>query len=1061
MGTPKSERLAQIVLDLRAQYQPTTVDSLADRFNVTRRTIFHDISTLRADGLQIDGVPARGGGLTLIDPSPTASSNVQSQERLANAFFGREQEISELTLALEHASDGHTGLIMLAGEAGIGKTRLLREFGARTGRIGVVSVWGRCQERDGSPPYWPWIGVLRTLVELQPTVDQLRHTLGTGASVIAELIPEIRQHLPEQPAAPAEADMSSDRFRLFDAVSKFLTSCADTAPLILVLDDLQWADEPSLMMLEFIAREATDARVLVVGTYRTDELSRRRTFLNTLAELTRSGNCQRIGLRGLAPIDVESFIKAVSGSHASAELIDTVSRRSEGNPLFMRELLRWLMTESSIDANSSEHESDVITRVPESIREVIGQHLDRLSDRCNATLSVAAVMGRYFTLDQVNAVIPGTRSRILEDLDEATAGGIIEEVSSPTVSFQFSHVLFRETIEQELSAAQRVQLHYEIGEALEALYDEDAEAHADELAYHFFEAQALVRTEKLVRYLLIAGESALSTYAWEEALTLFERGLAVKEHQATDDDGAALLFGLARAQTKTLERYRIHESVDTARRAFDYYVSAGDSPRAISIAIYPFYSEIGDTKTRMLAEALELVPPDSHSAGRILARYGAGLSRELGKFESAVTALNRALEIAQREDDSVLETAVLASLADTHWMMHLNPQECLKYSLRAIEIGSHSHTEPDHGGNWWAVVGFIATGDFELAETHARNHSELIEKRGGRFAASQALHASETLAHLRGDWESAQDYSDRGLEVGQRDARLISNRIALEYERGRFSQGDHYLERLIETMRLSPPGTTLDYSILPLAVGMDARITGRNRKFDIARAAADTALSAQSDVAFYTQLARTGLALLAVVQGDEASAKEQYDILKPLGITLTPLNLMCGHRVLGLLAQTMGRMDDAIAHFEDSLAFCRKAGARPELAWTSHDYAGALLQRDEPADYSKASSLVKQALTISTALGMRPLSQRVKNLLETIRSQPARSPASPAGLSPREVEVLRLVASGKSNAQIAAELVLSVRTVERHISNIYSKTGSGGRANATAFAFTNGLMSST
>ena len=159
----------------------------------------------------------------------------------------------------------------------------------------------------------------------------------------------------------------------------------------------------------------------------------------------------------------------------------------------------------------------------------------------------------------------------------------------------------------------------------------------------------------------------------------------------------------------------------------------------------------------------------------------------------------------------------------------------------------------------------------------------------------------------------------------------------------------------------------------------------------------------------------------------------------------------------GLLAWTLDRMDDAVAHFEDSLAFCRKAGARPELAWTNYDFAGFLLQRGKPGDHLRAVALTDQALTISTELGMRPLVDRAIALQEKARLLPASEPEVPAGLTPREVEVLRLVASGKSNSEIAEELVLSIRTVERHISNIYSKIGSHGRANATAFAFTSGL----
>ena len=276
--------------------------------------------------------------------------------------------------------------------------------------------------------------------------------------------------------------------------------------------------------------------------------------------------------------------------------------------------------------------------------------------------------------------------------------------------------------------------------------------------------------------------------------------------------------------------------------------------------------------------------------------------------------------------------------------------------------------------------------------------------------------------------------------------------MTLEYELGDFGQGDAYLERLVDMMRHSPPGSTLDYSVVPLAIAVAARMTGMDRQFDLAETAANTVLSSPSAVSFFAQLARTGLALMAVERGDVAVTREQYDALRPWRITLTPLNLMCGLRVLGLLAQTMGGMEDAVVHFEDSLAFCRKAGARPELAWTCHDYADVLLQRDNPGDHTRATSLLGESFAISSELGMRPLMERATALNERVESRPIRTPTYPGGLTQRHVEIIRLIAQGKTNREIADQLVLSERTVQRHVTNLYAKIGVRNRAEATAFA---------
>ena len=339
----------------------------------------------------------------------------------------------------------------------------------------------------------------------------------------------------------------------------------------------------------------------------------------------------------------------------------------------------------------------------------------------------------------------------------------------------------------------------------------------------------------------------------------------------------------------------------------------------------------------------------------------------------------------------------------------------------------------------------------------------MAEKSASRFDLAQALHANGFLAYLEGKWEAAREFSGRGLEIDHRDVRLLNWRSDLENQVGNFADGEMYLDRILETLPLAPSDIPqLDHQVVPLTIGVAARVTGSVSRFEAAVSAAELVLSSPSGLQPKTaQLSRTGLALLAVQMCDASAAKEQYSYLKSWPISRTPLNLMCGYRVLGLLAQTIGKLGDAIVHFEDSLAFCRKAGYRPELAWTCCDLSDALRERNAEGDRAKATALLDESLTISTELGMRPLMQRVNERLEGVQTQLPPSPVRPAGLSEREVEVLRLLASGKSNAVLAAELVLSVRTVERHISNIYRKTDSHGRADATAFAFTHGLMPST
>ena len=238
--------------------------------------------------------------------------------------------------------------------------------------------------------------------------------------------------------------------------------------MVLVLDDLHWADHPSLLLLEFLARELANARILVVGTYRDMELSRQHPLSRSLGELTRERLFQRVLLRGLDQDDVRRFIELVSGVNPPAELTEVVHRQTEGNPLFVTEVVRLLVQEGKLNQENSGQRDSWIIRIPEGVREVIGRRLDRLSERCNETLTIASVVGREFSLDQLSPLIEDiTGDRLLEVLDEALAARVIEELPKTVGRYQFTHALIQETLAEELSTTRKVRIHARITESLE------------------------------------------------------------------------------------------------------------------------------------------------------------------------------------------------------------------------------------------------------------------------------------------------------------------------------------------------------------------------------------------------------------------------------------------------------------------------------------------------------------------------------------------------------------------------------------------------------------------
>ena len=291
--------------------------------------------------------------------------------------------------------------------------------------------------------------------------------MGSTASVIAEIVEEVKQRLPDVSAPPALEDPESARFRLFDSVTTFLKNAGQVQPIVLILDDLHWADKPSLMMLEFFAHELASSRILIIGTYRDMELNRRHPLSITLGDLTRERLFERILLRGLARPDVSRFIELAADVKPSDMLVETIHTQTEGNPLFVTEVIRLLVQSGELTQKNMQAGRRWSVQVPEGVREVIGRRLDQLSERTNEALAIASIIGRQFTLALLKRLIDDlSEERLLDLIDEALGARVIEEVPSEVDRYQFSHALFQETLLDEISLTRRVRMHARVAEAM-------------------------------------------------------------------------------------------------------------------------------------------------------------------------------------------------------------------------------------------------------------------------------------------------------------------------------------------------------------------------------------------------------------------------------------------------------------------------------------------------------------------------------------------------------------------------------------------------------------------
>ncbi|MCH8909878.1 MAG: AAA family ATPase [Chloroflexi bacterium] len=960
-------------------------------------------------------------------------------------FVGRVQEMAELTVALDDALDGRGGLVMLVGEPGIGKTRLAEELEVVARDRGARVVWGASYASGGAPPYWPWTQVIRSLLT-EPS-EAILTALGPRAAAIAEIVPEIRDVLPDLQPAP-EVEPEQARFRLFDSVTSFLGEVAATQPMVVVLDDLHWADQSTLDLLQFVARDISSTSMLLVGGYRDMELSRRHPLSETLAALTRVRAFQRIPLRGLESDDVGRLVEAVGEIRPSRKLVEEIHDRTEGNPFFVAELTRDL----SRGAASRGGEFDAMgLRIPEGVREVVGTRLNRLSEECNQVLRTAAVIGREFEfalLTEVSAEL--SEDALLDAVHEARDASTVRDLPGSGERYEFAHSLIQQTLTDELSVSQRTHLHARIVDAVERLYGDHLDDHCAELAYHCAEAGSAVAADRVVFYARMAGERAAASYAWVEARAYYEQALEALREEAPDAERAAILSGLGWAELFSLTYPDIQRGWDNVAQAFDLYVELGDTQAAVEIAKQTRgYTPIWvNGAADVYSRALEMVAADSVDAGYLLERYASAIRLEREDVEGPQKALEQALGIARRIGDKRLEVRVLVSLSWSR-LIEGDYRSVIELGRKTLDLVRETDQPVENG---WSraqtAAALICIGDPDAALMHLEVALSLENQFGFRTVAGGNQYA---IALLRGDMAKMGEL-EKVIDSDHPNDSVIrlKNAIGAWHTEERSDINERF-QAAWEESQIAPTLWQRVGNIHYLAWA--AYIMDRPRDAIRAGEMARSNLSAPRLAPWNERPARIAAGLAAIAAGDAGEAKEHYQRLEnQRGTLIGAGEPFSGDRLLGLLAHAAGMSEEAAARFEDALKFTGKAGYHLETAWTCRDYAEMLLDSDEPASVEKAVSLIVKGLEITNELGLVAIEKRLIGLQKTAASMTAPTPAYPAGLTGREVEVLLLMAKGKTNREIASELVISPRTVQRHTSNIYAKINARNRAEATAFA---------
>ncbi len=612
-------------------------------------------------------------------------------DRLASGVFvGREAEVERGRAVCDEAFAGQPRVLLLVGEPGIGKTRISEELTTYARLRGARVFWGRCHEGEGAPPFWPWVQIVRSFVQASEP-EALRRAFGFGAADIAGLVSEVRQALPDL-QEPAKLDPEQTRFRLFDALVGFLRNAARETPLVLVLDDLHWSDKPSLLLLEFLARELGPARLLVIATYRDVELRRQHPLSETLAELTRLHLDERVLLRGLTEADVARFIEQSANIDPPEGLVAAIHRETEGNPFFVHEVVRLLTSDGRLTKGSEAASWSL--EIPQGVREVVGRRLNRLSEDCNELLLIGSVLGREFSLPVLERVSEIDLELALVALDEALGARVISEVAGPVATYRFSHALMRETLYEELSTPRRVKLHRRAGEVLEEVHGEEAGSHLAEIANHFFCAVQSGELERAVGASVRAAEWAGERQAFEEEAQHYLRAIEVLEMGAASDDRrlAELTVRLARAQAvggnPEAARKSALQAADLARRV--------GSPELLAQAALAYgagflFVEMGRVDAPMvdlLQEALDgLTGRDDPASRALIGEVSVKLSHELyfGGDQARIGALVDTVdEIAEELDDDRLRSAALQARATSSSWNRLELMPELTARMRSL-----------------------------------------------------------------------------------------------------------------------------------------------------------------------------------------------------------------------------------------------------------------------------------------------------------------------------------------------------------------------------------------
>jgi class 3 adenylate cyclase/tetratricopeptide (TPR) repeat protein len=895
-------------------------------------------------------------------------------------FVGRSLELGRLEGAWKDAVEGQRRVVFVTGEAGIGKTRLVAELARRVQAQGATVLYGSSDE-DLGVPYRPWLDALGQLAD-QASVEVLEAVGPTRFADLGRVLPRAAERSGGAPPTPA-TDPETERYLFYSAVVALLGAAATDTPVLLVLDDLQWADAPTLQLLRFVAGAPASSRLLILGTYRDSDLGMASPLTDAVAKLHRVAGVEELGLPGLDDRDIVTMMEVAAGhemNEAGLAMAHTLYRETDGNPFFTWELMRHLTETRAV---AREPGGTWVARqdmgevsLPKSIRAVIGQRLGRLGDHAQRVLELASVAGREFELGMVAAALDADVDGVLDCLERAQAAGLIANMDGER--FAFSHALIARTIYADLTPARRTRAHRQLAQTMESLGL--ADTHVVELARHWTAAVTPADATKALEYVRRAGDEALAALAPDEAARSYRHALDLLAQLPEADESlrCELLVSLGDAQRQAGDpAFR-----DTALEAARLAQRLGDTERLVRAALTDYqrgYPASRDPdRIEMLEAALAAVPDgDSTARARLLSK----LSYEciFADPPRAADLATEAAAIAGRLADpaTVVDVTVRVS-PRAHGFRYWDPAALDEATAMAEQLGDPAvlFSALFPGIQAEMQAGNLAEADRRLARVVA-----LAEELGQPDLRWIATYVRADRALLAGDAASAEPLIEAAYAIGRETGQPGAGTIyAAGMQSVRWHQGRH-----AEVAGLLANAAAADPDLGVLRVGVETPGNEASSADEATGELAAAIARAPQDQSW--DLSMTIFAERAARRHDTTAATSLYELLMPFRAMFTYATAICRGPIahyLGILATVLERYDDAETHFAEATELNERLQAPFHLARTQLEWARMMVERAKPGDRGRARDLLGRARSTANRYGCTQVERRANRLLQQL-----------------------------------------------------------------------------